>query len=60
MTEEQEVAHFGVKVPEKYCNFVLGQKPLWSLEHFKAALAVAEKYGYNPDVLDADKEPKVQ
>lgn len=61
MTKEDQLKHFGMEIPEKYRNFVLAQEPLWSIEHFQAALAIAEKYGYNPDILDRNKpKPQIQ
>jgi hypothetical protein len=56
MTEKDQITRFGMVIPEKYRNFVLGQNPLWSLEHFQAALAIAESVQYNPDILDRDFE----
>ena len=58
MTKEEMIAHFGIEIPPQYLNFVLIQNPLWSAEHFQAALKIAQSYDYN--IKNEKKDTTIQ
>jgi len=54
MTKEEQIAQFGIEVPEKYQGFVFGRDPPWSAEHFQLALQIAQSYDYETKILKKD------